>query len=339
MLSGRAADLFGGRRTFVAGLLLFSLASLLGGTAASRQVLVGARALQGLGGAAMAASSLAIITSSFAAGPERHRAIGLWGAMNGAGGATGTLLGGIITQELSWRWVLLINLPIGIVAALIARAVVVDRRRERRRRQLRPRRRAGGHRRAARARLRDRQRRRARLGLARGARPDRARHRSCWAAFVVIEGRFAAGAAGAAAGVREPPAAGVQHRRPPVQRGALPDVVLRLAATCRKSCTSDRSTRASRSCRWRSRSWPAPPRPAGSSGASAPAPCSAAGLTLMAVGLALFAAHLRQRRLRLGLPAPRAARLDRCRPLGRALDDRRDRDRARRRRRVSPRAW
>jgi EmrB/QacA subfamily drug resistance transporter len=128
MLSGRAADLFGQRRTFVTGLLVFALASLLGGTALDRQVLVGARALQGLGGAIMAAASLAIITSSFAAGPERFRAIGLWGAMNGAGGATGTLLGGIITESLSWRWVLLINLPIGIAAALAARVVVAERR-------------------------------------------------------------------------------------------------------------------------------------------------------------------------------------------------------------------
>ncbi len=128
MLSGRAADLFGQRRTFVTGLLTFALASLIGGAAQTQEMLVGARALQGLGGAIMAAASLAVITSSFAPGPERHRAIGLWGAMNGAGGATGTLLGGIITEALSWRWILLINLPIGIAAALIARAVVAEHR-------------------------------------------------------------------------------------------------------------------------------------------------------------------------------------------------------------------
>ena len=130
MLSGRIADLFGQRRTFVTGLTLFGLASLAGGTAETRELLIAARALQGLGGAIMAAASLAIITSSYAPGPERHRAIGLWGAMNGAGGATGTLLGGVITEELSWRWVLLINLPIGIATAAVASVVVSERRRQ-----------------------------------------------------------------------------------------------------------------------------------------------------------------------------------------------------------------
>src|SRR6202021_3693252 len=87
------------------------------------------RAAQGVGGALMAACSLAIITSSFAPGPKLNRAIGAWAAMNGLGGAAGMLFGGIITQELSWRWVLLINPPIGIGGALIAYAVVSERRR------------------------------------------------------------------------------------------------------------------------------------------------------------------------------------------------------------------
>ena len=86
----------------------------------------------------MAATSLAIITSSFAAGPARHRAIGLWGAMNGAGGAAGTVLGGIITQELSWRWVLLINPPIGIAAAAVAYRVVTERRKDEATAEVRP---------------------------------------------------------------------------------------------------------------------------------------------------------------------------------------------------------
>jgi EmrB/QacA subfamily drug resistance transporter len=127
MLGGRAADLVGQRRTFVAGFLLFSFASLVGGIAQSRGMLIGARGLQGLGGAVMAPASLSIINSSFV-GPERFRAIGVWGAMNGAGGAAGVLLGGIITQYLGWRWILLINVPIGIAAATVARAAVPPRR-------------------------------------------------------------------------------------------------------------------------------------------------------------------------------------------------------------------
>jgi EmrB/QacA subfamily drug resistance transporter len=129
MLAGRVADRYGQRRTFVAALILFGVTSLVGGLAQDRTMLTVARGLQGLAGAFMAASSLAIIISSFPAGPKLHRAIGLWAAMNGLGGAAGTLFGGIITQFLTWRWVLLINPPIGIVTALVAFVVVRERRR------------------------------------------------------------------------------------------------------------------------------------------------------------------------------------------------------------------
>ncbi len=129
MLGGRAADHFGQRRMFVVALLVFGLASLGGGLAADRATLVVARAVQGFGGALMAACSLAVITSSFAPGPKLNRAIGAWAAMNGLGGAAGMLFGGLITQEINWRWVLLINPPIGIVAAVVAYAVVSERRR------------------------------------------------------------------------------------------------------------------------------------------------------------------------------------------------------------------
>jgi EmrB/QacA subfamily drug resistance transporter len=129
MLGGRAADHFGQRRMFVLALLLFGLASLAGGLAPDRLTLVAARGIQGLGGALMAACSLAVITSSFKPGHELNRAIGAWAAMNGLGGAAGMLFGGIITQELTWRWVLLINPPIAIVAAIVAYAVVSERRR------------------------------------------------------------------------------------------------------------------------------------------------------------------------------------------------------------------
>ncbi len=131
MLGGRLADYFGQRRIFVAGLILFSLTSLAGGLAPTQEVLVGARALQGVAGALMAASSLAIITASFPPGPALHRAIGTWAAMNGLGGAAGVLLSGIITELLSWRWILLINPPIGLACAVVAYGVVRERRRAR----------------------------------------------------------------------------------------------------------------------------------------------------------------------------------------------------------------
>ena len=128
MLGGRATDQFGARRTLVAALSGFALASLVGGLAGDRQVLIGARAFQGLSGAFMAAGSLAAITSAFPQGPARHRAIGFWAAMNGAGGAAGTFFGGLITEELGWRWILLINPPIGLAAAIGAYLVVSDHR-------------------------------------------------------------------------------------------------------------------------------------------------------------------------------------------------------------------
>jgi EmrB/QacA subfamily drug resistance transporter len=128
MLAGRFGDTFGQRKTFAAALAVFALASLLGGLAPTSDVLILARAIQGFGGALMAASSLGIITANFAEGPERRRAISLWSSMNGIGGAVGVLLSGIITQYLSWRWVLLINVPIGVGAVSVAWSVVPNRR-------------------------------------------------------------------------------------------------------------------------------------------------------------------------------------------------------------------
>jgi EmrB/QacA subfamily drug resistance transporter len=130
MLGGRAADFIGQRRTFVGALLFFALTSLVGGASVDHQMLIVARAFQGLSAALMAATSLAIITASFPAGPARRKAIGLWGAMNGAGGAVGTLAGGVLTQEFSWRLVLLINPPIAVAAAIIAYRVVTERRKD-----------------------------------------------------------------------------------------------------------------------------------------------------------------------------------------------------------------
>jgi EmrB/QacA subfamily drug resistance transporter len=130
LLGGRAADLLGRRRVFVFGLLLFALASLVGGLADSRATLIAARAAQGLGGAVIAPASLSILTTTFTEPAARNRAVGIWGAMGGAGGAAGSLLGGIIVQTLSWRWILFINVPIGIVAAILTQRWVAEGRAE-----------------------------------------------------------------------------------------------------------------------------------------------------------------------------------------------------------------
>jgi EmrB/QacA subfamily drug resistance transporter len=128
LLGGRAADLIGRRRVFVSGLVMFSVASLVGGLADSQAVLIAARAIQGLGGAVIAPASLSILTTTFPEGPERNRAVGVWAAMGGAGGAAGVLLGGILTDLLGWRWILFINVPIGLIAALCAERMIAESR-------------------------------------------------------------------------------------------------------------------------------------------------------------------------------------------------------------------
>jgi EmrB/QacA subfamily drug resistance transporter len=129
LLGGRAADLLGRRRVFVAGLVLFAVASLAGGISDSQDVLIAARAVQGLGGAIIAPASLSILTTTFSEGAERNRAVGIWGAMGGAGGAAGVLLGGVITDLLSWRWILFINVPIGLLAAFAAQRFITESKR------------------------------------------------------------------------------------------------------------------------------------------------------------------------------------------------------------------
>ncbi|MGW3161926.1 MFS transporter [Streptomyces sp. NPDC001142] len=118
LLGGRACDLYGRRRLFVLGLAVFGLCSLAGGLAQEPWQLISARAGQGLGAAAAAPAGLAMLTNAFSEGPRRVRALGVWSAVNAAGGALGVLAGGLLTQYAGWRWVMLINLP--IVAAALA---------------------------------------------------------------------------------------------------------------------------------------------------------------------------------------------------------------------------
>jgi len=128
LLGGRMADLLGRRRVFTAGLILFAVASLLGGFAASEGQLIAARALQGLGAAILSPAALSILTTTFAEGAERNRALGVWGAVAGSGGAVGVLLGGLLTEYLGWEWVLFVNVPIALfVAAMTSRLLPESR--------------------------------------------------------------------------------------------------------------------------------------------------------------------------------------------------------------------
>jgi EmrB/QacA subfamily drug resistance transporter len=124
LLGGRASDLLGRRRVFLAGTTVFAIASLACAVAGSPAVLIAARAIQGVGGAIISAASLAILTTSFAQGAERNRALGIWGAMAGLGGSSGVLLGGVLTQGLGWPAIFLVNVPIGAAVIAFGRGLI-----------------------------------------------------------------------------------------------------------------------------------------------------------------------------------------------------------------------
>ncbi|MGP3689044.1 MFS transporter [Streptomyces sp. IBSNAI002] len=124
LLGGRAGDILGRKRVFIFGVLLFGLASLLGGFAQNAGQLMGARALQGVGGAIASPTALALITTTFPEGPARNRAFGVFAGVSAGGGAIGLLAGGMLVTWLDWRWVLFVNVPIAVLIALLAAKVI-----------------------------------------------------------------------------------------------------------------------------------------------------------------------------------------------------------------------
>jgi EmrB/QacA subfamily drug resistance transporter len=128
LLGGRAADLLGRRRIFLAGVVVFTVASLLAGLAWSEPSLITARALQGLGAAIISPAALSILSTTFAEGRERNIALGVWGAVGGFGAAAGVLLGGILTDALSWEWIFFVNIPIGVTAFVLAPILLAESR-------------------------------------------------------------------------------------------------------------------------------------------------------------------------------------------------------------------
>ena len=128
LLGGRLADILGRRRVFFAGLIVFSVGSLLCGLAWSEASLIGARAIQGLGAAAITPSALSIVTTTFTEGRERNIALGAWGAVGGFGAVAGVLLGGVLTQLLSWEWIFFVNVPVGAAALVLTPILLTESR-------------------------------------------------------------------------------------------------------------------------------------------------------------------------------------------------------------------
>src|SRR5215216_680116 len=128
LLGGRAADLLGRRRIFLAGVILFTVSSLLAGLAWSEASLIGARVLQWLGAASITPAALSILSTTFVEGRERNIALGVWGAVGGFGAAAGVLLGGILTDALSWEWIFFVNVPVGVLAFVAAPLLLAESR-------------------------------------------------------------------------------------------------------------------------------------------------------------------------------------------------------------------
>ena len=128
LLGGRTADLLGRRRIFMVGLVMFTIGSLLCGLAWSEASLIGARAIQGLGAATISPAALAILMTTFAEGRERNIALGVWGAVGGFGAAAGVLLGGVLTDALSWEWIFFVNIPVGLAALALAPVLLKESR-------------------------------------------------------------------------------------------------------------------------------------------------------------------------------------------------------------------
>ncbi len=128
LLGGRAADMLGRRRLFLVGIVLFTAASLLNGFAQSSEMLILGRGLQGLGGALVSPAALAIVTTTFPSGPERTRSLAIWSAIAAGGSAVGLVLGGVLVDLASWRWVFFVNVPVGILAVLLALRFVPESR-------------------------------------------------------------------------------------------------------------------------------------------------------------------------------------------------------------------
>ena len=128
LLGGRLADILGRRRIFIVGLVLFTVSSLAAGLAWSEASLIAARAFQGLGAAIISPAALSILTTTFAEGKERNVALGVWGAVGGFGAAAGVLLGGVLTDALSWEWIFYVNIPIGLAGLALTPLLLTESR-------------------------------------------------------------------------------------------------------------------------------------------------------------------------------------------------------------------